>query len=59
MGPGAMLITIGMVAGGLYLVHIETRACIATGISRPGLRSLGWILAIIGGLALLGSVTGR
>lgn len=44
---------------GLYLVRIETRAHIASGIGRPGLRTVGWILAGFGGLGLLGSILGR
>jgi len=52
------LVAVGLVVGGLFLVYLETQAAVSTGIRRPGLRVIGWILVTIGGLCLLGLVTG-
>ena len=55
---GAVLVAIAMVAIGLYLVAVETQLQRQTGQQRPLLRNLGQVLALIGGLCLLGAVVG-
>jgi hypothetical protein len=55
---GAVLVAIGMVALGLYLVYDETQVAVRTGIRRPLLRNIGQLLALIGGLCLFGAIIG-
>jgi hypothetical protein len=54
----AVLVAIAMVAIGLYLVAVETQFERQTGEARPLLRNLGQILALLGGLCLLGAMVG-
>lgn len=56
---GVVLVSICMVLGGLYLVAVETQVTVQTGQPRPLLRSLGQLLALLGGLCLLGAIIGR
>jgi hypothetical protein len=55
---GAVLIAVGMVAGGLFLVASDTKAIVHTGRGNPILRMIGQVLALLGGLCLLGFVIG-
>ena len=55
---GAVLVSIAMVAIGLYLVAVETQLQRQTGQQRPLLRNLGQILVLIGGLCILGAIFG-
>jgi hypothetical protein len=55
---GAVLVAIAMVVGGLYLVAVDTQVARQTGQSRPLLRNLGQLLALLGGLCLLGAIVG-
>ena len=55
---GAVLVSIAMVAIGLYLVAVETQLQRQTGQQRPLLRNLGQILVLIGGLCILGAIVG-
>jgi hypothetical protein len=55
---GAVLVAIGMVALGLYLVYDETQTAVRTGMRRPLLRNIGQLLALIGGLCLFGAIIG-
>ena len=55
---GAILVAIAMVIGGLYLVAVDTQIIRETGRSRWLLRNLGQLLALIGGLCLLGTIIG-
>jgi hypothetical protein len=56
---GAVLVAIGMVVVGVYLVAVDTQVARQTGESRPLLRNLGQLLVLLGGLCLLGAIIGR
>jgi hypothetical protein len=55
---GAVLVAIAMVVLGLYLVYVETQLQVQTGQRRSLLRNIGQLLALIGGLCLLGAIIG-
>ena len=56
---GAVLVAIGLVVVGLYLVRVDTQIAVETGRSRPLLRNLGQLMALLGGLCLLGMLIGQ
>ncbi len=56
---GVVLVAILMVVVGLYLVSVDTQVTVQTGRSRPLLRNLGQLLALLGGLCVLGAIMGR
>jgi hypothetical protein len=56
---GAVLVAIGLVVVGLYLVRVDTQIAVETGRSRPLLRNLGQLMALLGGLCLLGTLIGQ
>jgi hypothetical protein len=56
---GAFLVAVGMVVLGGYLVHVETTFAVHTGQRKPLLRNVGQLLAVLGGLCLLGFLIGR
>lgn len=52
------LVSVGMVLIGLYLVAVDTQLIVQTGGGRPALRLIGQLLAVFGGLCVLGSIIG-
>jgi len=53
------LIALGMILVGIFLLAAERRGELQTGVKRQGLGIAGWVLIVLGGLALIGIVTGQ
>ena len=54
-----LVVAIAILVLGLYLVSVDTHMIVQMGRGRPMLRLIGQLLAIFGGLCVLGVIFGR